>query len=86
MKKLVLTLAAFLTLSTQAGVVMPTMSLEEIYVIPRAGVEKDLSTDKDLINRGLKRRILPTTTLEESFIIPHTMEEGRFEFRPQLRR
>ena len=42
MKKLVLTLAAFLTLSAQAGVVMPTMSLEEIFIVPHIMEEEIL--------------------------------------------
>lgn len=81
MKKLVLTLGAFLTLSAQAGVVMPAMSLEEIYLIPTSSVEKTLSVDHDLRNRGLERRVLSTTSLEEIFIIPHTMEEEILKLR-----
>jgi len=81
MKKLVLTLAAFLTLSAQAGVVMPTMSLEEIYVIPTTSVEESLSVDYDLRNRGLKRRVLSTTSLEDIFIVPKTIEEEMLRLR-----
>ena len=84
MKKIVLTLAALITLSAQAGIIMPTMSLEDIFLVPQPSADLTLNTDRDLIQRGLERRVLPTMPLEETFIIPHTRE--RVILGPQLRR
>ena len=86
MKKIVLTLAALLTLSAQAGVILPTMSLEDIFLVPQTSIDRTLNTDRDLMNRDLKRNLLPTMSLEETFIIPQSKEGERFQLGPQLRR
>ena len=70
MKKVVLILATFFTLSSQAAMITSRTSLDAIYDYPTSRIVEMSERNPFSKKVRLERRTSPTTSLEDIFLVP----------------